>query len=84
MVSADEIAIRQKRLTRRAAAKTLLAARAEERYAAEKAAYDATLRVRAEKTQLTGRKPGGRAPPPPASARRTPTNTTSPILSRVS
>ena len=64
MVSADEIAIRQERLTRRAAAKTLRAARAEERYAAETAAYDAKLRVRAEKTQRTGRKPGGREPPP--------------------
>ena len=67
MVIADEIAIRQERLTRLAAAKTVLAARAQERYAAEKAEYDAKLRSRAEKTELTGRKPGGRAPAPPAS-----------------
>jgi len=68
MIIADEIAIRQERLTRLAAAKTVLQARAQERYAAEKAAYDAKLRVRAEKAQRTGRKPGGRAPAPPAPA----------------
>jgi transposase len=68
MVIADEIAIRQERLTRLAAAKTVLEARAQERYAAEKAAYDAQLRNRAEKTERTGRKPGGRAPTPPAAA----------------
>jgi hypothetical protein len=68
MVIADEIAIRQERLTRLAAAKTVLEARAQERYAAEKAEYDAKLRVRAEKAECTGRKPGGRAPTPPSSA----------------
>jgi hypothetical protein len=68
MVIADEIAIRQERLTRLAAAKTLLESRAQARYTAEKAAYDANLRVRAEKAQLTGRKPAGRAPTPPACA----------------
>lgn len=68
MIIADEIAIRQERLTRLAAAKTVLEARAQERYAAEKAEYDAKLRSRAEKAELTGRKPGGRAPTPPASA----------------
>jgi len=66
MVIADEIAIRQERLTRLAEAKTVLEARAQERYAAEKAEYDAKLCARAEKTQLTGRKPGGRAPTPPS------------------
>lgn len=64
MVIPDEIAIRQERLTRLAAAKTVLEARAQERYAAEKAEYDAKLRVRAEKAQCTGRKPRGRAPIP--------------------
>jgi len=68
MAIAAEIAIRQERLTRLAAAKTVLEARAQERYAAEKAAYDAKLRSRAEKTQLTGRKPGGRTPVAPTSA----------------
>jgi hypothetical protein len=65
MVIADEIAIRQERLTRLATAKTVLQARAQERFAAEKAEYDAKLRVRAEKTALTGRKLGGRAPVAP-------------------
>lgn len=68
MVIADEIAIRQERLTRLAEAKTVLAARAQARYAAEKAEYDAKLRARAEKLELTGHKPGGRAPTPPSAA----------------
>ena len=68
MVIADEIAIRQERLTRLAAAKTVLAARAQERYATEKAEYDAKLRSRAAKAALTGRQPGGRAPTPPSAA----------------
>ena len=68
MVIADEIAIRQERLTRLAAAKTVLAARAQERYATEKAAYDAKVRARAAKAALTGRQPGGRAPTPPSAA----------------
>ena len=68
MVIADEIAIRQERLTRLAAAKTVLEDRAQERYAAEKAEYDAKMCARAEKAERTGRKPGGRAPTPPTSA----------------
>ena len=64
-VIADEIAIRQERLTRLAAAKTVLAARAQERYTAEKAEYDAKVRARTEKAALTGRQPGGRAPASP-------------------
>jgi hypothetical protein len=67
MVIADEIAIRQERLTRLAAAKTVLEARAQERYVTEKAGYDAKLCVRAEKAERTGHKPGGRAPTPPSS-----------------
>lgn len=67
MVIADEIAIRQERLTRLAAAKAVLEARAQERYAAEQAEYDAKVRARAEKAARTGRKPGGRAPTPPVS-----------------
>ena len=68
MVIADEIAIRQERLTRLATAKTVLETRGQERYTAEKAAYDAKLRSRTEKTELTGREPGGRAPTPPVAA----------------
>jgi len=66
MVIADEIALRQERLTRLAAAKTVLAARAQERYASEKAEYDAKVRARTEKAALTGRQPGGRAPTAPS------------------
>lgn len=64
----DEIALRQERLTRLAEAKTVLEARAQERYELEKAEYDAKLRARDEKAQRTGRKPGGRPPTPPSSA----------------
>jgi transposase len=64
----DEIALRQERLARLAEAKTVLEARAQERYELEKAEYDAKLRARDEKAQRTGRKPGGRPPTPPSSA----------------
>jgi transposase len=62
---ADEIAFRQGRLANLAEAKRVLEARAQERYAAEQAEYEAKLRTRELKTQETGRKPGGRAPGPP-------------------
>jgi len=65
MIIADELALRQERLTRLATAKTVLQARAAERYTAEKAEYDAKVAARTEKTARTGRKPGGRAPVPP-------------------
>ena len=61
----DEIAFRQGRLVNLAEAKAVLEARAQERYAAEQAAYEAKLRERAEKAEQTGRKPGGRPPTPP-------------------
>jgi len=64
----DEIALRQERLTRLAEAKTVLEARAQERYELEKAEYDAKQRARDEKAQRTGRKPRGRPPTPPSSA----------------
>jgi transposase len=62
---ADEIAFRQGRLVNLAEAKAVLEAHAQERYAAEQAAYEAKLRERAEKAEHTGRKPGGRPPTPP-------------------
>jgi transposase len=62
---ADEIAFRQGRVVNLAEAKVVLEARAQERYAAEQAAYQAKLRERAEKAEQTGRKPGGRPPAPP-------------------
>ena len=63
----DELALRQDRLARLAAAKQVLQARAQERQAAEQAEYAAKLRERAEKAARTGRKPRGRPPTPPAS-----------------
>lgn len=62
---ADEIAIRQERLANLAQAKQVLEARAQERYAAEKAEYDAKLREREEKTRQDHREPRGRMPKPP-------------------
>jgi Transposase DDE domain len=43
----------------------VLEARAQERYAAEQADYEAKVRAREEKARTTGRKPGGRPPQPP-------------------
>ncbi|MEK7716803.1 MAG: transposase, partial [Pseudomonadota bacterium] len=65
LVLADEIAFRKNRLANLAEAKTVLEARARERYEAEQAEYEARLREREEKARRTGRKPGGRAPQPP-------------------
>ena len=66
LVLSDEIAIRQDRLARLAQAKAVLATRADERYQAEKATYDAKLQEREHKTRRGGRhKPRGPAPKPP-------------------
>jgi transposase len=65
LVVADEVAIRQERLTNLARAKAVLEGRAQERYAAEQAEYEAKLREREEKERREGRKPGGRPPQPP-------------------
>jgi transposase len=61
----QEIAFRQERLAHLAQAKAVLEARAQERYAAEKAAYDAKVREREEKARRHPRPPRGRAPKPP-------------------
>jgi transposase len=60
-----ELAFRQERLANLATAKAVLEARAQERYAAEKAAYDAKVREREEKAREHKRPPRGRAPKPP-------------------
>jgi transposase len=60
-----EVAFRQERLLNLAEAKRVLEARAEERYQAELAEYQAKLRAREEKARETGRKPRGPAPQPP-------------------
>ena len=60
-----EITFREGRLVNLAEAKRVLEARAQERYEAEKAEYEAKLRAREEKAREKGRKPRGRAPKPP-------------------
>lgn len=62
----EELARREDRLARIAAAKAALEARAAERFAREQAEHQAKLAARAEKAKQTGRKPGGRPPAPPA------------------
>ena len=62
---ADEVAIRQQRLGRLAAAKAVLEARAAERYQAEQAEFEAKQRVRDAKAKHDKHKPRGRPPEPP-------------------
>lgn len=70
LVVEGEIAIREARLARLAEAKAVLQARAEERYAAEQAEYEAKVREREEKADKSGRNPGGRPPQPPSQGPR--------------
>jgi len=65
MVVRDEIARREDRLARLAAAKAVLEARAQERLAAEQVAYETKVRAREERERATGRRPRGRPPTPP-------------------
>jgi transposase len=65
MVIEDEITFRKNRLANLAEAKTVLEARAQERYEAELAEYEAKMCAREERAQQTGHKPRGRAPQPP-------------------
>jgi transposase len=65
LVIEDEVALRQTRLENLAQAKKVLEARAQERYARERAEYEAKLAARAEKARKTKRKPRGRSPQPP-------------------
>jgi hypothetical protein len=62
---ADEIAFREGRLANLAKARKVLEARAEERYQAELAEYEAKVRECEKKAQQSGRKPRGRKPKPP-------------------
>lgn len=62
---AAEIAFRQNRRANLSQAKAVLEARAEARYQAELADYEAKLQERAAKAERTGRKSGGRPPQPP-------------------
>jgi transposase len=61
----DEITIRQQRLARLAEAKAVLEKRAEERYQAEQAEFEAKQRERDAKAKRNKRKPRGRPPQPP-------------------
>ena len=61
----EELARREDRLARIAAAKATIAARAKARLAREQAEHAAKLEAREEKAKKTGRKPGGRPPQPP-------------------
>jgi len=61
----EELVFRQERLANLAQAKAVLELRAEERYQAEKAEYEAKAREREEKARRKGRKPRGRKPKPP-------------------
>ena len=61
----DELALRQARLEALAQAKAVLEARAEERYRAEQAEYQAKVREREAKARRNKRRPGGRPPQPP-------------------
>jgi transposase len=65
-----EVILRRERLVSLKQAKSVLELRAEERYQAEKAAYEAKLREREEKAKHSGRKPRGRKPKPPKSGPR--------------
>jgi transposase len=60
-----EVALRQEQLLNLEQAKAVLEARAQERYEAEKAEYEAKMREREEQAKKTGRKPRGKAPQPP-------------------
>ncbi len=70
LVVREEIARREDRLARLAEAKAVLEARAGERAAAEQADYEAKMAQRAERERTTGRRPGGRPPPPPVPGAR--------------
>ena len=65
LVIQDEIAFRKERLENLAKAKAVLDAHAQERYAVEKAEYDAKLREREAKARKRHQKPRGKAPKPP-------------------
>lgn len=61
----EELARREDRLAKLAAARTKIEARARERFAREVAEHEAKLAAREAKTVATGKKPGGRQPQPP-------------------
>jgi transposase len=70
MVVEDEISRREKRLAQLAEAKAVLELRAQARYEAEKADYEAKMRQREAKAARQGKKPRGRPPQPPSPGTR--------------
>lgn len=65
LIIGDEVALRQTRLANLAQAKAVLQARADERYQADKAAYDAKLAAHAEKARRRKRRGAKPTPPTP-------------------
>ena len=63
----EELARRERRLAEIARARMIIEARAKERYAREKAEYDAKMAAREARIAATGKKPGGRPIVPPVS-----------------
>src|SRR5450631_1312258 len=61
----EELARREDRLEKLAAARAKIETRAKERFERELAEHEAKLAARAAKTAVTGKKPGGKPPPPP-------------------
>jgi transposase len=61
----EELARREERLARIAAAKATIEARAKERFEREQAEHRAKIEAREDKAKATGRKPGGKPPAPP-------------------
>jgi transposase len=66
----EELARRQERLEKLAAARATIEARAKERFEREQAEYQAKMAARAAKTEATGKKPGGKPPEPPTEGAR--------------
>ena len=65
LVLEDELNLRQERLVNLAQARTVLEERAKERYAAEKAEYEAKVKERTKKARKRHHKPKGRPPQAP-------------------
>jgi transposase len=70
LILEDELNLRQERLVNLAQAHQVLEERANERYAAEKAVYDAKVKERTRKARKRHHKPKGRPPQPPESGPR--------------
>ena len=66
----EELKLRKDRLDAMAVTKAKIAQRAAQRYAKEKAEFDAKMLKRAAKEEETGKKPGGKPPAPPVAGVR--------------